>query len=110
MNNRKVIAALLSVSAVALGLPPAFSAESAAQSVGQAGGSAQDATINGKVSAVLMSEPSLMGSKIRVDTNRGVVSLRGTVDAEAAGLRAIELASGVEGVARVESVLTLANR
>ena len=110
MNNRKIIAALLSVSAVALGLPHAFAAEGAAPSSVQSSGAALDAAINGKVSAVLLSDPSLMGSKIRVDTNNGVVSLRGTVDTEAGGLRAIELASGVEGVARVESVLKLANR
>ena len=44
-----------------------------------------------------MSDPSLTGSKIRVNTTHRVVSLQGTVEAEAAGLRAIELASSVEG-------------
>lgn len=110
MDNRKIFAALLSVSAIALGLPQAFSADVSAPSRAQPGSAALDAAINGKVSAILMSDPSLMGSKIRVDTDKGVVSLRGTVEAEAAGLRAIELASSVEGVVRVESVLTLASR
>ena len=110
MNNHKIIAALLSLSALALGLPSAFAVEDSGGSITQSGIAATDAAINGKVSAMLMSDPSLMGSKIRVDTNHRVVSLQGTVEAEAAGLRAIALASSVEGVARVESVLTLANR
>ena len=78
--------------------------------IAQAGVAATDAAINGKVSAVLMSDPSLTGSKIRVNTTHRVVSLQGTVEAEAAGLRAIELASSVEGVERVVSVLSLATR
>lgn len=110
MNNQKIIAALLSLSAVAFGLPSAFAAEDAATPIAQAGVAATDAAINGKVSAVLMSDPSLMGSKIRVNTTHRVVSLQGTVEAEAAGLRAIELASSVEGVERVVSVLSLATR
>lgn len=110
MNNRRIIAALLSTSAIALAVPWAHAADTPDQSSFQPGSIASDAAINGRVSAVLMSDPALDGARIRVDTHEGVVSLVGTVEAIAAGLRAVELASGVEGVARVESTLKLAAR
>ena len=76
------------------------------QATSQASAAVDDAAITTKVKAALLADDQVKGTQINVDTNGGTVRLTGTVDSQAQMQRAIEVAKGVQGVARVESNLT----
>ncbi|MCB1914775.1 MAG: BON domain-containing protein [Rhodocyclaceae bacterium] len=109
MTRRSAIAGILSTTALA------FAVGTAAQAADEAGlrrvgDTAVDAAINGKVAAALMSDPGLLGARIDVDTSDGVVSLAGTVIGEREIRRALDLASDVDGVRRVDNLLRVERR
>jgi hypothetical protein len=60
-----------------------------------------DPTITMSVKSKLAKEKASTLTKVNVDTRQGVVELNGTVDTNAAKLRATELAQQVDGVRRV---------
>ncbi|HEX6974807.1 MAG TPA: BON domain-containing protein, partial [Vicinamibacterales bacterium] len=60
-----------------------------------------------KVQAKFFADTGVKGRNINVDTNDGVVALRGEVDSAAAKERAVTLARQVDGVARVDDQLTV---
>ena len=66
-----------------------------------------DAGITGMVKANLLADPDVGGLKIDVDTRDQVVTLTGTVKSDAEKARAIELATKVDSVMRVEDRLTV---
>ena len=64
---------------------------------------ASDTVITTKVKAGLVAEPDLSSLDISVDTNKGVVTLSGTVATKAEADRALKLAKNVEGVTSVKN-------
>ena len=64
-----------------------------------------DAGITTSVQARYYADETVRGRQIDVSTQDGVVTLRGTVDSEAARQQAVTIARSVEGVSRVEDQL-----
>lgn len=67
-----------------------------------------DAWITTKIKGNFVNEDALKGSEISVDTNKHVVTLKGTVTSAAGRARAVQLAKGTKGVTRVVDNLTIA--
>lgn len=68
---------------------------------------ADDSVITAKVKAALIKDLELKAFDVGVETYRGRVLLSGFVDSRHQAQRAIQLAAGVRGVARVEDALKL---
>ena len=66
-----------------------------------------DAWVTTSVQARYYANEAVRARDIDVTTERGIVTLRGTVPDEAARQQALNLARGVEGVVRVEDQLTI---
>lgn len=81
--------------------------ENATGLANRAGEAISDATITATVNAALAADAKLSAMKINVDTEQGVVTLRGPAPDEAARSRATELAANAKGVVRVENELTV---
>ncbi len=64
-----------------------------------------DAALTAKVKAKLLSDETVEGTQIDVDTQNGVVFLNGVVDSEDQKRKAIDLARNTEGVRDVEDNL-----
>ena len=64
-----------------------------------------DTTVSTRVRAQLVTDKDLNVTQIDVETFKGVVSLSGFVDSQAAKERANKLVSGVEGVKEVRNNL-----
>ena len=104
MSRHSVIANNLKTSAIAFSI--SLGAQAADGAAAQRfGDTAMDAAINGKVAAALMSDPGLLGARIDIDTQNGIVSLAGTVIGEREVRRALDIASDIEGVRRVDNLL-----
>lgn len=73
--------------------------------LGKAGDELSDAYITGKVKAKLAADPGVEASDINVDTDGGIVTLRGDVPDRQAALRAVQDALGTDGVNAVHSLL-----
>ncbi len=67
-----------------------------------------DSAVTAKIKGKLVEGEMTRFSDVSVTTNNGVVTLSGTVPDEQALKQALSLASGSEGVTRVESDLTIA--
>lgn len=72
------------------------------QSTGQ---KLDDSMLTGKVKAALVDAKDVKSGQINVETNGGVVQLSGFVTSGAMRDRAIKVATGVEGVKRVDDAL-----
>ncbi len=77
------------------------------QQAGKAGKAVDDATITTKIKSAFVAEPSLSALDISVETNKGVVTLAGTVGSPVAADRARQIASGTEGVTKVKNDLVV---
>lgn len=66
-----------------------------------------DATITSKVKAALLGDPDISGLKINVDTENGVVRLKGEIKTMALRKKAESLARDVEGVKKVDNQLVI---
>lgn len=66
-----------------------------------------DATITAEVKTALVNDPQVAGSRIEVDTIKGVVTLSGAVKAPAERDKAIALARQVKGVKDAKSTLQI---
>jgi hyperosmotically inducible periplasmic protein len=64
-----------------------------------------DSWLTAKTKIALYGDDRVSGTQINVDTKNGVVSLRGTVDSDAAKAAAGEIAKGVDGVKSVRNNL-----
>lgn len=73
----------------------------------QAGAAIDDAAITAKVKAALIAEPGLSAMQIDVDTDKGVVTLSGSVDSLSTSEKAKTLADSVAGVKEVQNRLEL---
>jgi len=71
------------------------------------GKSIDDAWLHTKITSKLLTKSGTNGSKINVDVNDKVVTLRGTVDSLEAKQRAEQVARDTDGVARVVNRLTV---
>ena len=68
---------------------------------------ASDAGITAKVKTAFLADTAVSGLKIDVDTANGVVTLSGNVKSAAEKAKAVDIASKVENVTRVEDKLTV---
>jgi hyperosmotically inducible protein len=66
-----------------------------------------DGSITAKVKQVLLNESSLQFSKITLFTEKGVVTLSGSVDSQTKIDKAVDLSASVEGVRSVKSKLVI---
>jgi osmotically-inducible protein OsmY len=82
-------------------------ADKTADAVGRAGDKLSDSSLSTRVKAGFSGEALLKDSAIDVQTENGVVTLRGTVDSSAGKARAAEIATRVQGVVRVSNQLNV---
>lgn len=73
-----------------------------------AGRAVDDATITAQVKRDLVRDADIKGMQIDVDTNRGVVTLTGTVPTDDVKDRAEDIAEGTKGVKDVQNNLKVA--
>lgn len=66
-----------------------------------------DASITASVKAKLIADSNVKGSKINVDTNKGVVVLTGRVFLESEKAAAAKIAASVNGVVSVKNSLSV---
>lgn len=64
-----------------------------------------DSWITSKTKIALFSDDRVKGTQVKVDTMKGVVTLRGKVDSEEAKSAAAEVAKGIDGVKSVKNDL-----
>ena len=69
-----------------------------------------DAGITARVKTRLLADPAVSGLQIDVDTRDRIVTLTGAVNSDTEKARAVELASKIENVIRVEDRLTVRPR
>jgi hyperosmotically inducible protein len=103
MRNHRItptLAAVLLTVAVLLTLGACASTQSPGQQV-------DDAAITSKVKAKLTADPEINPFNIDVDTDAGVVSLRGTVEDPEAKTQAERLARNTEGVVSVRNEISV---
>ncbi|CAH1205002.1 BON domain-containing protein [Candidatus Nitrotoga sp. BS] len=62
-----------------------------------------DTVLTTKIKAAVLKEPSLKSAEINVETFKGVVQLSGFVSSQEEINKAVEVASGVKGVASVKN-------
>jgi len=77
--------------------------ETAREGARELGGTLSDATITARVKAALLAEQAVDGSRVRVETHGGVVTLSGSLSDLKEVERAIEIAQSTEGVKSVQS-------
>ena len=70
-------------------------------------GEAPDAALNDRVETLLRSDVGFAGSRFRVHTNGGVVTVGGSVPDEQSLRRALDLASGVKGVREIRNGMVI---
>jgi osmotically-inducible protein OsmY len=66
-----------------------------------------DATVTSRIQAKYFLDPSIKGRRIQVDTQAGIVTLRGEVASDNERAQALLLARTTEGAERVEDALTV---
>lgn len=69
----------------------------------KSGAYVDDSWITSKVKSEMIVDKSVKGSDINVKTNRGVVTLSGTVATSNESNKAVEIAQGIKGVKSVEN-------
>ncbi len=79
--------------------------EKIAGAAGAIGDAVSDSVVTAKVKGVLMSMNDLEGARVSVSTEKGIVTLSGTLPDAVQVARAVEIARGVEGVRDIENRL-----
>lgn len=100
--------ALLFLMLTALAGVPAMSAAQtapAAESKGGAGGAVKDSWITSKTKMALVSDKRVKARRIKVETDRGVVTLRGKVDTRDEREAAEQITKKIDGVRSVRNTL-----
>lgn len=87
---------------------PQTAAQEAKEAARQSGNVVKDSWITMKVHSQFIPEDALEGSDIDVETNAGVVTLKGTVVTEAGRARAVAIAKATDGVKSVNDELKIA--
>lgn len=75
--------------------------------VDNAGDAASDGMITMTIQGKYFASNEVKGHEIDVDTDHGVVTLKGKVDSDNVRQQAVQIARGVDGVTRVEDQLTI---
>lgn len=75
------------------------------RAVDKTGEALSDAAITSEVKTKFLAEPGVSGLNINVDTNNGIVTLRGDVKSKAEAAKAVQIARNSKGVKRVVSKL-----
>ena len=83
--------------------PPATVSQQVERGLERTAERGSDAWITTKVKTMLLANKVVKGTAVDVDTRDGVVQLKGEVANEVSRARAIEIASGIEGVVRVDA-------
>lgn len=73
------------------------------------GAAIDDATLTARVKAAFVADPTVSALDIDVDSNAGVVTLRGNVETAAAVDRALTIARDTEGVVSVDNQLVVSS-
>ena len=94
----------LTVLMLALTLLAPLLAAACGKSVGE---TIDDATITTRVKTSLLNDPDVGGSRIDVDTFKGVVTLSGRVKSKEEETKAVALARKIDGVTDVKSTLQI---
>lgn len=66
-----------------------------------------DVLIQSRVKLALINDDEIKGMQINTEVNRGVVELHGRVSSHELKRRAVEIASGIKGVVRVDDRLVV---
>lgn len=66
-----------------------------------------DSVLTTKAKSALLADTTVKGSDIHVETNKGIVTLSGTVDNGRQRERAASIVRGIDGVKSVENKMTL---
>jgi hyperosmotically inducible protein len=88
----------------------AASLAAAAQATANPSTPERDSSMQQRVKAALKADPALENASIAVSTRDGEVTLAGVVTSDAQRAHALQLASGVKGVLRVENELEIQSR
>lgn len=111
MNTLKT-SLLATALCLGMGATPVFAenppAAQSAQPERTAGEAVSDATITASVKTKLLADERTKGFDVNVDTMKGVVTLRGGADSQAAKQAAQELAGEVDGVVLIKNELIVA--
>jgi len=102
MTTRNLVPVLIVAASLSVGLGVTASAIENPQAVASVGES-PDTALNDKVETLLRTDIGLAGSRFRVHTNVGVVTVGGTVPDENSLRRALDLASSVRGVREIRN-------
>ncbi len=81
--------------------------EKTKEATGKAAGAAKDSWITAKAKIALYADDRVAGRHVRVDTQNGVLTLRGKVDSDAEKRAAEEAVRNVEGVTSVQNDLQI---
>jgi len=102
MTTRNLVPVLIVAASLSVGLGITASAIENPQAVASVGES-PDTALNDKVETLLRTDIGLAGSRFRVHTSAGVVTVGGTVPDENSLRRALDLASSVRGVREIRN-------
>jgi len=106
MKNTKLLVMLLAA-ALAAGCGTMSGGQGGGSSSKTAGDVVDDAVITSRVKTALLADPDISGLKINVDTEKGVVKLKGEIKTMALRKKAESIASGVNGVKKVDNQLII---
>lgn len=101
--NRVVVSIVLLVSAALIGGCQGYRSDST-RTVGEF---TDDVLIQSRLKLALINDDEIKGMQINTEVNRGVVELHGRVSSRELKQRAVEIASGIKGVVRVEDRLVV---
>ena len=104
-RNLMQVAFLLAATLAGLGLTASATGNPPAMPALVEAGRTLDAALNDKVETLLRTDVGLAGSRFRVATSAGVVSVGGTVPDEHSLRRALDLVSEVRGVREVRNAM-----
>lgn len=69
---------------------------------------AEDIAVTGKIRSAFLQNPELSGSQLDVETDKGVVTLKGRAPSKAAAAKAEEIANSVPSVSKVNNQISIA--
>ncbi|MCW4455573.1 BON domain-containing protein [Flavobacterium sp. MXW15] len=102
-SSRNLLASALALGLV-LGAGPALANDPPTdRTAGESREPVSDSWITTKVKADLLTTRDVSGTEVKVETVNGVVTLSGDVDSQAERDRAVAVATGIEGVQRVDA-------
>ena len=108
MKRKALVTALATLSLISFSAPPVMAGDKPVEP-GAVGRLINDSALTGRVKAALAADDLTDALDINVETTRGVVELKGTVDSYAQMTQAARVAYSVEGVNGVENRLEVSD-